>query len=182
MADEMVTFDEILADPVYKAEFDRRVTKALSTVQAKLDKSVAERGEMKSQEDYAELKKQLDELQTKYNTETEQFKTQLSDRDYADALTRAIAGANIKFSSKAAEKAFIADLKANRLEMKDGNLEGFSEYHKAQLEADPTAFQSDKPAPTFAKVIGAGGEPATESKGAMYAKQFNSQYATTTKE
>jgi hypothetical protein len=128
------------------------------------------------------LKKQLDELQAKYNTETEQFKAQLSDRDYADALTRAIAGANIKFSSKAAEKAFIADLKANRLEMKDGNLEGFDAYHKAQLEADPTAFQSDKPAPTFAKVIGAGGEPATESKGAMYAKQFNSQYATTSKE
>ena len=40
MADEIMTFDEILADPVYKAEFDRRITKALSTVQSKLDAEV----------------------------------------------------------------------------------------------------------------------------------------------
>lgn len=121
------------------------------------------------------LKKQLDELQTKYNTETEQYKTQLSDRDYSDALTRAISGANIKFSSKAAEKSFIADLKANRLEMENGDLKGFADYHKAQLEADPTAFQSDTKPPVFTKNIGPG-SPPTESKGAMYAKQFNAQY------
>jgi chromosome segregation ATPase len=124
------------------------------------------------------LKQQLDELQTKYNTETKQYKTQLSDRDYADALNRAISAANIKFSSKAAEKAFIADLKTNRLELKDGDLQGFDAYHKAQLEADPTAFQDDKPAPVFSKAVGAGA-PAAESKGAMYAKQFNAQYAPT---
>ena len=40
MADEIMTFDEILADPIYKAEFDRRITKALSTVQSKLDAEV----------------------------------------------------------------------------------------------------------------------------------------------
>ena len=40
MADEIKTFDEILADPTYKAEFDRRITKALSTVQSKLDAEV----------------------------------------------------------------------------------------------------------------------------------------------
>lgn len=125
------------------------------------------------------LKKQLEDLQTKYNTETEQFKTQLADRDYSDALTRAISEKGIKFSSKAAEKAFLADLKANRLELKDGSLVGFDAYHKAQLEADPTAFQTDTPAPTFAKPVGAGGPPANESKGAMYARQFNAQYAPT---
>lgn len=37
MAEEAMTFDEILADPEYKSEFDRRVTKAISTVQSKLD-------------------------------------------------------------------------------------------------------------------------------------------------
>ncbi len=34
---EVITFDEILEDKAYKAEFDRRVTKALSSVQKKLD-------------------------------------------------------------------------------------------------------------------------------------------------
>ncbi|WP_418972180.1 phage scaffolding protein [Allofournierella sp.] len=37
MAEEAITFDEILADPAYKSEFDRRVTKALATVQEKLN-------------------------------------------------------------------------------------------------------------------------------------------------
>lgn len=125
------------------------------------------------------LKQQL----TAAQAEIEQYKTQIADRDYLDAAMRSIAGAGIKFSSKAAEKAYIADLKANRLEMKDGQLVGFDDYHKAQMEADPAAFQLGKPAPVFVKPVGAGGPPAAESKGAMYAKQFNAQYApTTTKE
>lgn len=128
------------------------------------------------------LKQQLTELQAKYNTETEQYKTQIADRDYSDAVKRAIADKGVKFSSKAAEKAFMADLMANRLQVKDGNLMGFEEYHNTQLAADPTAFQSDKPTPAIVKPVGPGGPPAGESKGAMYAKQFNAQYAPTKKE
>lgn len=104
---------------------------------------------------------------------------QLTDRDYADAMTRAITAKGVKFSSKAAEKAYLADLKEKHLELKDGELTGFDEWHKAQLEADPTAFQSGKPAPTFVKPIGQGGAPAAKSKGAMYAQQFNAQFAQT---
>lgn len=125
------------------------------------------------------LKQQLAELQTKYNTETEQYKTQIADRDYSDAVKRAIADKGIKFSSKSAEKAFVSDLMVNRLQVKDGALMGFDDYHNTQLAADPTAFQSDKPAPTIVKPVGPGGPPAGESKGAMYAKQFNAQYAPT---
>ena len=128
------------------------------------------------------LKKQLTDLQAKYNTETEQYKAQIADRDYSDAVKQAIADKGVKFSSKAAERAFLADLMANRLQIKDGALMGFEAYHKAQLEADPTAFQSDKPSPNIVKPVGAGGPPAGESKGAMFAKQFNAQYAPTKKE
>ena len=61
--------------------------------------------------------------------------------------------------------------------------EGFDEWHKSQMDADPSAFQTGKPAPTFAKSVGTGGAPKAEGLGAMYAKQFNAQYAqTTTKE
>lgn len=125
------------------------------------------------------IKKQLEELQGKYSKETEDYKAQLAARDYADAMSKAVAAKGIKFSSKAAEKAYLADLREKHLELKDGALAGFDEWHKAQVEADPTAFQSDKPAPTFAKPVGTGGAPAVESKGAMYAKQFNAQFAQT---
>lgn len=126
------------------------------------------------------VKQQLETLQTKYKEDTEGYQKQIADRDYTDALTRAISEKGIKFSSKSAEKAFLADLKANRLEMKDGTLVGFDEYHKAQMEADPMAFQAEKPAPTFVRPVGPGGPPLNESKGAMFAKQFNAQYAPNT--
>ena len=138
----------------------------------------------KSAGDVDGIKQQLADLQTKYTTETEQYQKQIADRDYADAVNHAIADKGVKFSSKAAEKAFVADLTANRLTLKNGALEGFEDYLKAQQDSDPAAFQGDKPAPSFAKPVGPGGPPAHESKGAMYAKQFNQMYATqnTTKE
>lgn len=64
MADDILTFDEILADPTYKSEFDRRVTKALSTVQAKLDSEVKRNSTMKSAEDYSALEAERDESRT----------------------------------------------------------------------------------------------------------------------
>lgn len=138
----------------------------------------------KSAGDVDSVKQQLADLQSKYTTETEQYQKQIADRDYADAVHRSIADKGVKFSSKAAEKAFVADLTANRLSVKDGALDGFEAYLKTQQESDPAAFQSDKPAPTFVKPVGPGGPPSSESKGAMYAKQFNQMYTpkTTTKE
>lgn len=127
----------------------------------------------KSAADADGIRKQLEDLQAKYKTDTEQYQAQLSERDYADAVSHAIAASGVKFSSKAAEKAFVADLKTNRLEMKDGALVGFDEYHKAQLEADPTAFQGDKPAPSFVRPIGAGGPPpAVTSRAKEIANKF----------
>lgn len=133
----------------------------------------------KSSGDAENFRKQLEDLQGRYTKETEDYKAQLASRDYADAMNRAITAKGVKFSSKAAEKAYLADLKEKHLELKDGELTGFDEWHKAQLEADPTAFQSDKPAPTFVKPVGQGGAPAAKSKGAMYAQQFNAQFAQT---
>lgn len=152
----------------------------LATAQKQLadrDKDIADL--QKSSGDAESVRKQLEDLQGKYMKETEAYKAQLAERDYSDAMSRTVSAKGIKFSSKAAEKAYLADLKEKHLELKDGELTGFDEWHKAQLEADPTAFKSDKPAPTFVKPVGTGGAPAAESKGAMYAKLYNAQYAQT---
>lgn len=156
----------------------------LAAVQKQLEARDKDIEELKKTSGDAEgIRKQLEELQGKYTKETEDYKAQLAERDYSDAMNRVVASKGIKFSSKAAEKAYLADLKAKNLTLKDGELEGFDEWHKAQTEADPTAFQTNKPAPVFTKPVGTGGAPVSEGKGAMYAKQFNAQYAqTTTKE
>lgn len=130
----------------------------------------------KSSADAEGVKKQLEELQGKYTTETEAYKAQIADRDYSDAINHAIAEAGVKFSSKSAEKAYISELKTKKLEVKDGKLIGFTDFHKAQVSADPTAFENNDADPKFANKTGTGGKPTTESKGAMYAKQFNQIY------
>ena len=135
----------------------------------------------KSAGDVKAVQDKLDELQSKYDTETADYKKQLEERDYAEAMSSAIAGAGIKFSSKAAEKAFRTELKAKGLTVKDGTLEGFAEYLKGQKEADPEAFAPEKPGPIIHQV-GAGGNPGNLSAGAKAAQKFNAQYAPTKKE
>lgn len=143
MADEIMTFDEILADPTYKAEFDRRVTKALSTVQAKLNAEVEKNKKFEAAADgetIESLQNKLKELQGKYDKETEAYKAQLAQRDYQTAIDKAIADSGVKFSSKSAEKAFRAGIGDSKLEMKDGALDGFDKYLEKAKSEDPSAF------------------------------------------
>ena len=143
MAEEIMTFDEILADPTYKAEFDRRVTKALSTVQAKLNAEVEKNKKFEAAADgetIESLQNKLKELQGKYDKETEAYKAQLAQRDYQSAIDKAIADSGVKFSSKSAEKAFRAGIGDSKLEMKDGALDGFDKYLEKAKSDDPSAF------------------------------------------
>lgn len=122
------------------------------------------------------LKKQLEELQGKYNTETEDYKKQLADRDYADALTAAMHGEKVAFTSKAAEKSIRDALMADRLALKDGKLEGFADRLKALRESDPDAFKSDKPDPAFSGPMGAGGPPVGLSRAAQAARAAGGRF------
>lgn len=132
--------------------------------------------------DAAAVQQKLDDLQAKYDADTKAFQDQITARDYVDAMTSAIAGAGLKFSSKAAEKAFRNELKEKGLTVKDGALEGFEEFVKAQREADPEAFAPDKPAAQIVSKTGAGGDPGALSAGARAAQKFNAQYAPIKKE
>lgn len=134
----------------------------------------------KNNGDAADIQKKLNELQQKYDTDTQALQGQLNDRDYADAISRSIAGANggkgIKFSSKGAERSFRESLMKDRKEIKDGLLEGFEDYLTAQKESDPGQFLPDKKMPKITFPSGGGGAPAGESNGAKFAKQFSAQY------
>ena len=133
----------------------------IADAQGKLSAAVSELETLKkSSGDVAAVQKQLEELQKKYDDDTAALNAQLSDRDYADAIGRAITGKGIKFSSKSAERAFTAALKEQKLELKDGELTGLDDFIKAQREADPAAFASDRPAPRIITGAGSGhGEP-----------------------
>lgn len=119
--------------------------------------------------------------------ETEQYKAQLADRDYSDAIAAAITGKGLRFSSKSAQRAFTAALKEQKLELKDGQLTGLDEFIQAQKQADPEAFAPDKAPPRFATGSGHGGghgePPKAPSRAAQLAAAHHaSLYGETKKE
>ena len=122
-----------------KAAEDARADKeALEKQVADRDKDIAEL--KKTSGDAAKIQEKLDELQDKYDKETEAYKAQLAQRDYQTAIDKAIADSGVKFSSKSAEKAFRAGIGDSKLEMKDGVLDGFDKYLEEAKCEDPSAF------------------------------------------
>lgn len=122
-----------------KAAEDARADKdALEKQVADLDKDIAEL--KKTNGDAAKIQEKLDELQVKYDKETESYKAQLAQRDYLSAVDKAISESGIKFTSKSAEKAFRAGIGDSKLELKDGVLDGFDKYLEKAKSDDPSAF------------------------------------------
>ena len=185
--------DKILAEN--GSDIEREKAK---TTQAKADLADAKAQLESRDKDLADLKKntgdaadvqaKLDELQAKYDKETKDLQAQLADRDYTDAITKAIAGANegkgLHFSSKSARAAFESALREKKLELKDGALTDFDKFVEEQKKADPDAFASDKPAARFAGPVGVGGKSTeTKSRAAQIAEQYQANlYGTVKKE
>ena len=130
----------------------------------------------KSNGDVAAVHKQLEELQKKYDDDTAALNAQLSDRDYADAISKVITGKGLKFSSKSAERAFTAALKEQKLELKDGELSGLDDFIKAQKEADPEAFAPDKAPPRLVTGSGGGGGHGEPPKQPSRAAQLAAEH------
>lgn len=149
----------------------------LADAQGKLAAAQSELEALKKSNGAAAVQQQLTELQAKYDKDTGDLRAQLADRDYADAIGKAITGKGLKFSSKSAERAFTAALKEEKLELKDGELSGLDDFIKAQKEADPEAFAPDKAPPRFitgAENGGGHGEPPkTTSRAAQLAAQHH---------
>lgn len=128
----------------------------------------------KSNGDIAAVQKQLEELQAKYDTDTQALQNQLSERDYSEAMTRAVGQKELKFTSKSAERAFLTALREKKLALKEGELEGLDSFIEEQKKSDPDAFAPDKPLPRFTAPTGQGGTPPKPvSRAAQIAAQMN---------
>ena len=64
---------------------------------------------------------------------------------------------NVRFSSHAAERDFIAQLKNLNLEVVDGSLVGFDAFLLERKNAEPEMFAPDRPVPKFVAPVGSGG-------------------------
>ena len=154
----------------------------INSLKAEREKLTKELTELKAiPNDTETLTKQLDDLQKKYDTDTKALQSQLSERNYSDAVNAAIAEHKIKFSSKAAESYFKSQLNDKRLEIADGKLKGFDEFYKAIAESDASAFVTEDQQQTLNKphfLTGAGGSSQVVQTAAQAAAaRFNAKFA-----
>lgn len=91
--------------------------------------------------DIEAITKERDEWKDKAEKAETEYKEKIASRDYSDAVSKVVEG--LKFSSNAAKKAFVAELEADPLKMKDGKLLGFDDYVKAYQESDASAFVTE---------------------------------------
>lgn len=178
---EDAAIDSILNENMQDIGKEKAKTTAAKTdladAQEKLTAAQTElEGLKKAGGDIGKLQQQLTELQTKYDTDTKALQVQLDDRDYSDAITGFITDKGLKFSSKSAEKAFIAAFKEKKLERKDGSFVGADDFLEAQKKADPEAFAPDKAPPRIVGPMGGGGNgapPQPASRAAQLAAEHH---------
>jgi deoxyribodipyrimidine photolyase len=145
----------------------------LATVSAELEKLKA------TPDKSAELQTKLDELQKKYDADTAELQSKIDGRTYDDAIAEAITKAGVEFTSGSAKKNFVSELKAAKLELKDGAITGFDEFLTKQKEADKDAFKVTDPEPKPKFLGDPGSKSGAEdlSFAARAAKRFNDRFA-----
>lgn len=88
--------------------------------------------------DPTQVQAQLAEYKKKAEDAEKDRDAKLYERDFADALRTALEG--IKFSSEAAKKAVMADIKEAGLKLKDGKILGLNDLISQMKEKDASAF------------------------------------------
>lgn len=88
--------------------------------------------------DPAEIQKELDDWKEKAEKAEQDYKEQLAQRDFEDALKTEME--SYAFTSEAAKKSVMADIRAAGLKLKDGKILGLSDLIDQMKKEDATAF------------------------------------------
>lgn len=95
------------------------------------------------------LNKQIEEWKTKAADAEKEFQRQIEERDFNDALREEMD--QYKFTSEAAKKAIMSEIKEAGLKLKDGKILGLGDLID-QIRAKDTAIASDKEPAKFTNV------------------------------
>lgn len=147
---------EIPADKkdAFNKEF-RKTYKSEGEISKVTDKLEAERDNWKQKAEAAEetlkkfdgvdlegMKAEVDNWKTKAENAEKDYAAQIAKRDFEDALKEEIGG--YKFTSEAAKKAIMAEIREAGLKVKDGKILGLSDLLAQMKEKDASAFVDEK--------------------------------------
>ena len=96
------------------------------------------------------LKKQIEDWNNKAAEAEKDFQKQIEERDFNDALKEEMEA--FKFTSEAAKKAIMAEVKEAGLKLKDGKILGLSDLIGQIKEKGASAFAPDKDPAKFTEV------------------------------
>lgn len=129
--------------------------KDVSKLQKENEKLTADRDKEKERADTAEetlkkfdgvdldgMKAEVDNWKTKAENAEKDYAAQIAKRDFEDALKEEIGG--YKFTSEAAKKAIMAEIREAGLKVKDGKILGLSDLLAQMKEKDASAFVDEK--------------------------------------
>ena len=129
--------------------------KDVSKLQKENEKLTADRDKEKERADTAEetlkkfdgvdlegMKAEVDNWRTKAENAEKDYAAQIAKRDFEDALKEEIGG--YKFTSEAAKKAIMAEIREAGLKVKDGKILGLSDLLAQMKEKDASAFVDEK--------------------------------------
>lgn len=111
----------------------------LSTLNEKLTAAQTDAGKL------TEVQTAFAGLQTKYDTERQQWQEKSAQQAYEFMVRERANG--IRFSSAAAKKEFVRDAIGKKFQVDGDTLLGFEDYVSKYKAADPGAFQADDPEP-----------------------------------
>ena len=118
--------------------------------------------------DLETMQAELDTWKQKAETAENDYKQKIYDRDFSDALKTEME--SIKFSSEAAKKAVMTEIKESGLKLKDGKILGLSDLIGQIKERDASAFvdeQSEKAKQQAARCTTPGTGRSTGGTGIM---------------
>lgn len=152
----------------------KEVAKTLSKVEGERDswKERAETAEetLKSFDgiDPANIQTELAGWKKKAEDAEKEFNAKIYDRDFSDALKTALD--DVKFSSEAAKKSVMADIKEAGLKLKDGKILGLNDLIEQMKQSDASAFvdesqqQAQQNQAMFTKPVGQQRTPGSMTK------------------
>ena len=143
-ADQTKQLEEVGAKELVSAADAAKTATELEELKKQLAQRDADLEKLKSDTTSADLRKQLDDLQGKYDADTKELQDKLSAQESDFAAERFLSG--YKFASDRVRKSVAEDFKAQGFKLQDGKFIGGEEYIKKLQETEPDAFASDKPA------------------------------------
>lgn len=126
------------------AEYNKAISKLETDRDTWKEKAEAAETTLKGFEgvDLETMQKELSEWKQKATEAEKSAQAQLYERDFADALKTEFEG--IKFSSEAAKRAIMAEVKEAGLKLKDGKILGLNDLIGQMKEKDASAFVDDE--------------------------------------